>query len=99
MVSEAKTTSNDDRHNSLRLDNRRFTYSEIEAITNGFKRVIGKGGFGEVYDGYLEDGTQVAVKLLSETSEQGEPEFLAEVSINETCSSVSATAAAIDLVL
>ncbi|VAH09496.1 unnamed protein product [Triticum turgidum subsp. durum] len=65
-------------HNSLRLDNRRFTYSELEAITNGFERVIGKGGFGKVYHGSLEDGTQVAVKLRSESSDQGEQEFLAE---------------------
>ncbi|KAI5019609.1 hypothetical protein ZWY2020_044497 [Hordeum vulgare] len=65
-------------HNSLRFDNRRFTYSELEAITNGFERVIGKGGFGKVYHGSLEDDTQVAVKLRSESSDQGEQEFLAE---------------------
>ncbi|KAM3411906.1 hypothetical protein ACQJBY_003527 [Aegilops geniculata] len=65
-------------HTSLRFENRRFTYSELEAITNGFQRVIGRGGFGKVYDGFLEDGTQVAVKLLSESSNQGLQEFLAE---------------------
>ena len=48
-------------------------------ITNNFQRVIGQGGFGKVYDGFLENGTQVAVKLLSESSNQGLQEFLAEV--------------------
>lgn len=65
-------------HSSLRLDNRRFTYADLEAVTDGFRREIGKGGFGRVYLGTLEDNTQVAVKLRSENSDQGEQEFLAE---------------------
>ncbi|KAK1699299.1 hypothetical protein QYE76_015996 [Lolium multiflorum] len=64
---------------SVCLDNRRFTYAELEAFTDGFRREIGRGGFGKVYDGFLEDGTQVAVKLRSESSDQGVQEFLAEV--------------------
>ncbi|XP_062180192.1 putative leucine-rich repeat receptor-like protein kinase At2g19210 [Phragmites australis] len=66
---------------SLQLENRRFTYKELEMITNNFQRVLGRGGFGLVYDGFLEDGTQVAVKLRSETSNQGVKEFLAEAQI------------------
>ncbi|KAM0839454.1 hypothetical protein ACQ4PT_060304 [Festuca glaucescens] len=62
----------------LQLDNRRFTYRELEAITNNFKTVLGRGGFGCVYDGFLADGTQVAVKLRSQSSGQGEREFLTE---------------------
>ena len=42
-----------------------FTYSEVESITNNFERVIGKGGFGTVYYGLLNDHTEVAVKMLS----------------------------------
>ncbi|TVU20520.1 hypothetical protein EJB05_36733, partial [Eragrostis curvula] len=68
-------------HSSLELENRRFTYGELEAITNGFQRVLGRGGFGYVFYGILEDGTQVAVKLRSETSNQGVKEFLAEAQI------------------
>jgi hypothetical protein len=64
---------------SLRLENRRFTYKELEMITNNFQRVLGQGGFGKVYNGFLEDGTQVAVKLRSESSNQGAREFLLEV--------------------
>ncbi|TVU20527.1 hypothetical protein EJB05_36740, partial [Eragrostis curvula] len=63
---------------SLQIENRRFTYNELKVITNNFQRVLGKGGFGKVYDGFLEDGTQVAVKLRSQSSNQGVNEFLAE---------------------
>ncbi|TKW26262.1 hypothetical protein SEVIR_3G176500v4 [Setaria viridis] len=63
---------------TLQLENRRFTYKELEMITNNFQRVLGRGGFGYVYDGFLEDGTQVAVKLRSDSSNQGVKEFLAE---------------------
>nr|CAB3460920.1 unnamed protein product [Digitaria exilis] len=63
---------------SLQLENRRFTYKELEMITNNFERVLGRGGFGKVYNGFLEDGTQVAVKLRSDSSNQGVKEFLAE---------------------
>lgn len=59
-----------------------FTYSELVSITNNFQKILGKGGFGSVYAGYLKDGTQVAVKLLSEQSAQGFKEFRAEASPN-----------------
>ena len=39
-----------------------FTYSEITNITNNFEKVIGKGGFGPVYYGYVD--TQVAIKIF-----------------------------------
>ncbi|WVZ99319.1 LOW QUALITY PROTEIN: hypothetical protein U9M48_044640 [Paspalum notatum var. saurae] len=66
---------------SLNLGNRRFSYKELEMITNNFERVLGQGGFGKVYDGFLEDGTQVAVKLRSQYSNQGVKEFLLEAQI------------------
>ena len=47
-----------------------FTYSEVLKITNNFQRILGKGGFGTVYHGYV-DSAQVAVKLLSPSSAQG----------------------------
>ncbi|KAG8086153.1 hypothetical protein GUJ93_ZPchr0010g8644 [Zizania palustris] len=64
-----------------KLENRWFTYDQLKKITSDFERVIGRGGFGYVYDGFLEDGTQVAVKLRSESSNQGAKEFLAEAQI------------------
>ncbi|KAF0927289.1 hypothetical protein E2562_031493, partial [Oryza meyeriana var. granulata] len=59
-------------------NNRRFTYKDLAVITNNFQRVLGKGGFGPVYDGFLKDGTHVAVKVRDESSDQGYSEFLTE---------------------
>ncbi|KAL6351388.1 hypothetical protein AAG906_035180 [Vitis piasezkii] len=60
-----------------------FTYEELMEITNGFSRqnIIGEGGFGYVYKGWLPDGRVVAVKQLKAGSGQGEREFRAEVEI------------------
>ncbi|RVX17124.1 putative leucine-rich repeat receptor-like protein kinase [Vitis vinifera] len=35
-----------------------YRYSEVARITNNFQQVIGCGGFGSVYLGYLSDGTE-----------------------------------------
>ncbi|KAJ1277258.1 hypothetical protein BS78_05G281300 [Paspalum vaginatum] len=56
-----------------------FTYDELHTITNGFENQIGKGGFGPVYAGKLENGTRVAVKIRSQGSSQGDKEYSAEV--------------------
>ncbi|XP_078176446.1 putative LRR receptor-like serine/threonine-protein kinase At1g51860 [Carex rostrata] len=62
----------------LDFENRRFSYNDLSRITNKFLNNIGSGGFGRVYVGALENGTQVAVKMQSHTSSQGMKEFLAE---------------------
>ncbi|VAH65172.1 unnamed protein product [Triticum turgidum subsp. durum] len=62
----------------LHIDIRRFTYAELKVITNNFQSIIGKGGFGMVYHGTLENGDEVAVKVLMETSIAESTDFLPE---------------------
>jgi hypothetical protein len=61
---------------------RSFSYEELVFMTENLKNEIGKGGFGSVYFGKLEDKTPVAVKIISQNSSQGDKEFLAEVRIH-----------------
>ncbi|KAL8122912.1 serine/threonine-protein kinase RIPK-like [Apium graveolens] len=66
-----------------------FTVDELKLITNNFSscNFIGKGGFGPVYKGVIDDRISpgvaahqtVAVKLLDLNSRQGHREWLAEV--------------------
>ncbi|CAB4315021.1 unnamed protein product [Prunus armeniaca] len=59
---------------------KRFTYAELKRATDGFKQEVGKGGFGTVYKGVLDDERVVAVKRLDGIL-QGDAEFWAEVSV------------------
>ncbi|XP_062087688.1 receptor-like serine/threonine-protein kinase ALE2 isoform X2 [Humulus lupulus] len=58
-----------------------FSLNEIERATNSFdaSRILGEGGFGLVYNGTLDDGRRVAVKVLKRHNHHGGQEFLAEV--------------------
>lgn len=58
-----------------------FALDEIEKATSKFdpSRILGKGGFGVVYSGQLDDGRKVAVKVLKRDDQHGNREFLAEV--------------------
>lgn len=60
-----------------------FTYKELTAATKQFSadELLGRGAFGSVFKGTLSDGSIVAVKQIAHDSNQGEREFLAEVSI------------------
>ncbi|XP_039800835.1 probable LRR receptor-like serine/threonine-protein kinase PAM74 isoform X2 [Panicum virgatum] len=82
LVFLLKRKRKDDAHSSLQLQNRRFTYKELEMATKNFRNVIGQGGFGKVYHGSLEDDTQVAVKMPSKSSpKQVMEQFLMEAQI------------------
>ncbi|XP_031397688.1 G-type lectin S-receptor-like serine/threonine-protein kinase At1g11410 [Punica granatum] len=60
-----------------------FDLSTIATATNNFSFInkLGKGGFGSVYKGVLDNGMEIAVKRLSKSSGQGTKEFKNEVTL------------------
>lgn len=60
-----------------------FKFETLAAATNKFleSNKLGRGGFGSVYKGKLEDGQEIAVKRLSRASTQGQEEFMNEVKV------------------
>nr|KYP61212.1 Lectin-domain containing receptor kinase A4.3 [Cajanus cajan] len=61
---------------------RKYSYAELAQAANSFKdeHKLGQGGFGGVYRGYLKDiKSHVAIKRVSEDSDQGIKEFASEV--------------------
>ncbi|XP_076897172.1 G-type lectin S-receptor-like serine/threonine-protein kinase At4g27290 [Bidens hawaiensis] len=58
-----------------------FSLAKIARATNDFSvyNELGKGGFGPVYKGVLDEGQDIAVKRLSKSSRQGFDEFENEV--------------------
>ncbi|XP_054803622.1 receptor-like protein kinase FERONIA [Prosopis cineraria] len=59
-----------------------FSIAEIKAATNNFDDIfiIGVGGFGNVYKGYIDNDTlPVAIKRLKPGSQQGAHEFQTEI--------------------
>jgi len=61
---------------------RHFSIAEIRAATKNFDKFLvdGVGGFGNVYRGYIDDGsTPVAIKRLKPGSQQGLNEFVNEI--------------------
>lgn len=63
---------------------KRYPFKELRAATDHFnpKNILGKGGFGIVYKGCLQDGTLVAVKRLKDfNAATGEVQFQTEVEL------------------
>ncbi|KAJ7943672.1 Protein NSP-INTERACTING KINASE 3 [Quillaja saponaria] len=63
---------------------KRFTFKELWAATDHFnsKNILGRGGFGIVYKGCLNDGSVVAVKRLKDyNAAGGEIQFQTEVEL------------------
>ncbi|KAL7606495.1 hypothetical protein Lser_V15G20366 [Lactuca serriola] len=79
--SESKSTKSS--HSTLPSDRcRRFSLTELKVATNEFddSYIIGNGGFGKVYKGYLDNTTTtVAIKRLNQSSSQGLHEFRTEI--------------------
>ncbi|XP_076906611.1 G-type lectin S-receptor-like serine/threonine-protein kinase SD2-5 [Bidens hawaiensis] len=56
----------------------RFSYEELRIATNDFRKKLGEGEFGSVFEGTLADGAKIAVKCLEGLSHI-KKSFLAEV--------------------
>ncbi|CAN1158029.1 G-type lectin S-receptor-like serine/threonine-protein kinase RLK1 [Linum perenne] len=58
-----------------------FAYTDLEDATNGFEEELGRGAFGVVYKGKLQNGVLVAVKKLNSFGQDSGKEFKNEVSV------------------
>ncbi|KAI3816074.1 hypothetical protein L1987_15761 [Smallanthus sonchifolius] len=85
MKRQGKWYAHDEKNTSLQMahldDLEFFSLNDVARATGNFSdfNKIGEGGFGPVYKGVWEDGREIAVKRLSETSQQGLDEFQNEV--------------------
>lgn len=83
-ISERGSTIEEENRPSARAERlyQRFSLAEIESVTRNFSEalLIGKGGFGKVYKGTIDNGREVvAIKRLKSDSTQGKHEFLTEI--------------------
>ncbi|XP_056852743.1 LEAF RUST 10 DISEASE-RESISTANCE LOCUS RECEPTOR-LIKE PROTEIN KINASE-like 2.5 isoform X2 [Raphanus sativus] len=80
LISQRRKTSEVPRQLNLKalIPLEHYSYAQVKRITKSFAEVIGKGGFGTVYRGTLCDGRKVAVKVLNDTTGNGE-DFVNEV--------------------
>ncbi|KAL5062863.1 hypothetical protein RYX36_024600 [Vicia faba] len=71
-------------HKQMKLDELPlYEFEKLETATRNFHfgNMLGKGGFGPVYKGVMDDGQEIAVKRLSKASGQGMEEFMNEVGV------------------
>ncbi|EOY32490.1 Receptor protein kinase 1 [Theobroma cacao] len=71
--------------NAIQSSLRHFAFMELEEVTNGFKEELGRGSFGIVYKGLIQndpaDPTAIAVKKLDGVVQDRDKEFKTEVSV------------------
>ena len=67
---------------TLDSKNWHISYSEVDRITDNFKKMLGQGASAKVYLGHLSDGTEVAVKMLTPTSVLVFKQFKTEASFS-----------------
>ncbi|CAE5963198.1 unnamed protein product [Arabidopsis arenosa] len=77
-----RKTSDERRQEKLKalIPLKHYTYAQVKKMTKSFAEVVGRGGFGIVYRGTLNDGRVVAVKVLKESKGNNSEDFINEVS-------------------
>ncbi|KAG0610783.1 hypothetical protein M758_7G091000 [Ceratodon purpureus] len=79
----SSSPSNDQQ--AMEQSNMFMSIEVLRAVTNNFseENILGRGGFGVVYRGELEDGTQIAVKRMESAvvSNKGLSEFQSEIHV------------------
>ncbi|XP_061353247.1 phytosulfokine receptor 1-like [Gastrolobium bilobum] len=58
-----------------------FHFAELEEATNHFDTCLGRGGFGIVYYGKLQDGREVAIKRYHDETDKTIKQFMKEIEI------------------
>ncbi|KAE8815450.1 putative LRR receptor-like serine/threonine-protein kinase [Hordeum vulgare] len=68
---------------SAKKNIRLFSYAQLRSATHNFNHnnKVGRGGFGTVYKGTLQNKQDITVKVLSAESTQGIREFLTEIDV------------------
>eukprot|EP00250_Pteridium_aquilinum_P015452 c22586_g1_i1 orf=435-3374(-) len=81
----SSTGSGGDRVQVVEAGNLVISIQVLRNVTNNFSQenVVGRGGFGVVYKGELDDGTKIAVKRMeaSVVSSKGLKEFQSEIAV------------------
>ncbi|CAM0878530.1 unnamed protein product [Alopecurus aequalis] len=78
--SEANRSTHSNKYFSA-MEPRAMTLKELNRMTDGFseERLLGKGGYGRVYKGVLDNGEVIAVKKLYSNPGLHEENFMSEV--------------------
>ncbi|KAI8538193.1 hypothetical protein RHMOL_Rhmol09G0083500 [Rhododendron molle] len=80
---KSKKDGSDDLEKIAAREQKQFPFETLVSATKNFhpNHKLGEGGFGPVFKGKLEDGREIAVKKLSQSSRQGKKEFMNEAKL------------------